>query len=127
MARKKSVYFSAKPAHEKSEHPADTRASDTSSLRGEFIPAAASIAADAHPVSGDAGFGPVARTVYTAVYLLSFGCVFGTMIVGRLVPGRDVIARGIGDGARAAKDAVSALDERGEKIRAAFQEAVLKA
>lgn len=121
MARKKSVSFSAKPLHVD-----DGIGVHTSAVGGEFVPAAASALPDAPPVGPAPNLGLLGWTVYGAVYALSFSCVFGSMLVGRLLPGRDIVARGIGDGAQAAKRVVGALEGRREQVDAAFQEAGLR-
>lgn len=122
MARKKSVSISAKPAHS-----SDPPGAGATSLVGDFMPADVSVADDGALVVSEAGLGVLGRSVYRAVYVLSFGCVFSTMLLGRLVPGRDIIAKGIGDGAQAAKQAVGGIHGRGEKVHAARREAGLQA
>ncbi|MDD2768366.1 MAG: hypothetical protein PHT19_06505 [Methylococcus sp.] len=49
-----------------------------------------------------AGNGLIARAVYGSVYCLSFGVVFGALVLGKLVPGRRLIAKGLQDGTAAA-------------------------
>ncbi|MCU0735445.1 MAG: hypothetical protein MUF20_07965 [Methylotetracoccus sp.] len=110
MAKKKSVSISVKPAHV----PAVT-AGGTSAMTGDVIPLTAPASGDAAALGADCGMGLIARTVYGAVYALSFGCVFGALMVVRIVPGRDLLAKGICDGARAARQTAGWLPGSVEK------------
>jgi hypothetical protein len=46
--------------------------------------------------------GLIAKAVYGSVYCLSFGVVLGALVLGRLIPGRQLIAKGLEDGTAAA-------------------------
>jgi hypothetical protein len=54
----------------------------------------------------------VSRVVYSSCYYVSFGVVFPTMLVANIVPGGDVLASGLLDGASAAKSAVAGRKEK---------------
>jgi putative methionine-R-sulfoxide reductase with GAF domain len=47
----------------------------------------------------------LSKTVYGGFYYLSYGVVFGSLIVGKLIPKNSAMAHGIHDGAIAARDA----------------------
>jgi hypothetical protein len=49
----------------------------------------------------------VSRAAYSSCYYVSFGVVFPTMLVATVVPGGDVLASGLLDGASAARSAVA--------------------
>ncbi len=120
MARRKSISFSAKPLPVGEGH---GRAG--SSLNGAFIPAAAAPS----PIATAPRLCLLGRAVYGAVYALSFGCVFGTMLIGRLVPGREIIARGIIDGAQAARQVAGGREEvtEQEQMRVVSRQAGFRA
>lgn len=123
MARRKSVMFSAKPVPA-----AGPGESDASLLVADFTPAASSFNDNTLLLKGsDAGLSLIGRSVYRAVYVLSFGCVFSTLLLGRLVPGRDIIAKGMADGAVAAKEAAGVLQGRGGRVGAPLREAGMQA
>jgi hypothetical protein len=48
-----------------------------------------------------AGF--IGRAVYGTLYCLSYGVVFGAMVVGSIIPGSGLIGRALRDGAAAAQ------------------------
>lgn len=110
MAKKKSVSISVKPAHV----PAVT-AGEAPAVTGDVIPLTAPASGHAAALDADSGMGLIARTVYGAVYALSFGCVFGALMVARIVPGRDLLAKGVSDGARAARQTAAWLPGSVEK------------
>lgn len=98
MAQRKSVKLSTRPVHV-----SDSLGGGTKAVSGDFIPAETPLT-NATGTSGiDPGYGFLAQTVYGTVYALSFGCVLTAMLVSRIVPGQEILSRGIGDGARAAK------------------------
>lgn len=118
MATRKSVKFSAKPAQD-----ASGVGGGRAPLSGDFIPAALGLGETSPVFDPITHCGFVGRTVYRAVYAVSFGCVFGSMILARLLPGREIIAKGIGDGAHAAKEAAVALESDIQRVPAAYREA----
>lgn len=54
----------------------------------------------------------VSRVVYSSCYYVSFGVVFPTMLVANIVPGGDVLASGLLDGASAARSAIAVRKEK---------------
>lgn len=54
----------------------------------------------------------VSRVVYSSSYYLSFGVVFPTMLVANIVPGGEVLASGLVDGASAARSAIAGRKEK---------------
>lgn len=54
----------------------------------------------------------VSRVIYSSSYYLSFGVVFPTMLVANIVPGGEVLATGLLDGASAARSAIAGRKEK---------------
>lgn len=54
--------------------------------------------------------GLIAKIVYGSVYCLSFSVVLGALVLGKLVPGRQVIAKGLQDGTAAARQSLTWLE-----------------
>ncbi len=57
------------------------------------------------------GPGPVGRAVYNTVYCVSYGVVFGALMIGKLIPGSGLVGRALRDGADSARQD---FDERNE-------------
>ena len=55
----------------------------------------------------------LSRFAYSTSYYASFGVVFPTLLVAKVIPGGETIAAGLIEGASAAKDAVGAMKNRG--------------
>lgn len=116
MARKKTVSISRKPT--------------LGPLTGVGAePAVSASVAETEPAAANpgvppcAGFapapGPLARAVYGAAYCLSYGLVFGVVLVGKLVPGSGLIGRGLRDGGGSALRYFDAEPEKPDFARAA--------
>jgi hypothetical protein len=56
------------------------------------------------PLPATAGF--ISRCLYSTFYYTSYGVVFPTLFVANVVPGMGAVARGLADGATAAREAV---------------------
>ena len=52
--------------------------------------------------------GFVSRLTYTTCYAVSYGVVFPALLVARAVPKENAVVNGLMDGARAARDAITA-------------------
>lgn len=75
--------------------------------------------AEQSPSSKPEKIGLIGLPFYCAVYAVSFGVVFGSIILGKLIPGRAVIARGLQDGSDSAKQAARFF-QRKQKNAVAF-------
>lgn len=64
---------------------------------------AAAAATNVMPAIGEA----IAKTVYGACYYVSFGVTFAALSVAKLIPSGSAAAKGLHDGAEAAKEAAS--------------------
>lgn len=53
-----------------------------------------------------ASTGLIARAVYGSVYCVSFGVVFSALVLGKLIPGRRLVAKGLLDGTMAARQSM---------------------
>ena len=103
MAKRKSVTLSRRPIHNTSAEEGMAHAT----LSGDFIPAdVPSLDKGQAPPAQFQG-GPLAHAAYGLAYGLSFGCVFSAIVLSRMLPGHAIVARGLGDGAVAAKRAAS--------------------
>ena len=103
MSRKKTISISRKPTLTQDE--ADT-AKVAYTMRSPMLPDGAmrTEGTDASDyVSLKPRYGILAKTIYGVVYSLSFGAVFGTLILWKLVPGSGMIGHAMIDGADAAK------------------------
>lgn len=96
MAQRKSVKLSTRPVH------AAEATRGLSALGGNFISSDEAETREAGARSTGSDYGLLAQAVYGTVYALSFGCVFSAILVSRFLPGQEIVARGIGNGARAA-------------------------
>ncbi len=66
--------------------------------------------------------GAVSRAVYKAFYAASYGVVFGSLLVGKLIPKNGVIETALHDGATAAHEAFEELEkERLSKVEEALE------
>jgi hypothetical protein len=54
----------------------------------------------------------VSRSVYNTCYAISYGVVFPTMLIVRMVPKDNAVVHGLVDGARAATDMVDEMKAR---------------
>ncbi|MEW6037475.1 MAG: hypothetical protein AB1648_04385 [Pseudomonadota bacterium] len=116
----------------------------TSKPRGStlsLVPAAEEKAARASgppTAQGDAFRGPaksgppaveglIAKAVYGSVYCLSFGVVLGALVLGKLIPGRQLIAKGLQDGTAAARQSLNWLETQRGGTAAGIDERVLEA
>lgn len=107
MAQRKSVKLSTRPVHA-----SDTIGGGASAVSGDFIPADTPVTTAGTASGSEPVYGPLAQAVYGTVYALSFGCVFGAMLVSRILPGQEILARGIGDGARAARRVATSIGKQ---------------
>ncbi|AAU91505.1 MULTISPECIES: hypothetical protein [Methylococcus] len=71
--------------------------------------------------------GLVAKAVYGSVYCLSFSVVLGALVLGKLIPGRRVIAKGLQDGAAAARQSLTWLETPRSSPAPGFGPSTLKA
>ncbi|QXP84504.1 hypothetical protein [Methylococcus sp. Mc7] len=67
-------------------------------------------AAPADAFRGPANSGLIAKAVYGSVYCLSFGVVLSALVLGKLIPGRQLIAKGLQDGTAAARQSLTWLE-----------------
>lgn len=102
MAKRKSVTLSRRPIHNTSAEEGMAHAT----LSGDFIPAGVP-SLDTGQAPAQFQSGPLAHAAYGLAYGLSFGCVFSAIVLSRMLPGHAIVARGLGDGAVAAKRAAS--------------------
>jgi hypothetical protein len=63
----------------------------------------------------------VSKTIYATCYYTSYGFVFPTLLIVSLLPLENAVGYGLGDGARAAKDAVADLKAQRKARREARQ------
>ncbi|MFO1418499.1 MAG: hypothetical protein U1E83_07485 [Methylotetracoccus sp.] len=122
MARKKSVSISAKPAGVREPERATEPASGTVPL-DELFHAPLSGQAPAAEPEHDDEFGWFGRGVYRGIYAVSYGVVLGVIFIGKAVPGRRCIARGMHDGTTAARRTAASFEQRAAKARDAVAEA----
>ena len=117
MNRKKTISISSKPS---------LTQSGTGSVKTDFTLHGA-IKLQAGPASTEAldhaskepAHGLFAKTLYGAVYSLSFGAVFGTLIFCKLIPGGRIIRRAMNDGSHSAQRALMNLEGKTESGRPA--------
>lgn len=104
MARKKTIPISRKPT-------GGPMRRGSSEPFGSGSPAAIEAASGPGAGSSEASrqcapkpaSGPLGRVLYGAVFGLSYGVVFTAILVGRLIPGSDLIGRGLRDGGDSAQ------------------------
>lgn len=94
MARKKPITISRKPTAE-------------TIIRFDSIPPLHRDSFQAQPlnsspVKSSQSINPLGKAVYGTVYCLSYGVVFGALIIGSLIPGSALIGRALQEGAEAA-------------------------
>lgn len=81
-----------------------------SSVADAMEEAAAGMRDDADPGAPDEqaaeALGDAAKALYTTCYYLSFGVVFASVYVARMIPSDNTMVRGFRDGARSACDSV---------------------
>ena len=99
MARKKTVSLSRKPSLDETSAVAIEAADEASlpPLNLKLQPYAESL--------GDSKAGsrcPVVQVVYGTVYCMSYGVVYGVILLGKLIPGSKLLGHAMQDGATAA-------------------------
>jgi hypothetical protein len=124
MAKRKSVNLSTRPIHE----PSGTHGIPDAAVTGDFIPADAPASGREQGTPARFSGGPLAQAAYGVAYVISFGCVFSGLMISRVLPGQAILARGLGDGAEAAKRAatgfgvcVSGHGDRGSRADASLR------
>lgn len=131
MARKKTVAISRKPSVSAPPAPAEAAAANpeaNAAPEASRPPAGAASRHDDAPrrearPPEPAIAGPLGRMVYGTVFSLSYGVVYGVILIGQLIPGGRLIGRGLRDGATAAR---RDFDQRAA-VAAALAEASLPA
>jgi hypothetical protein len=114
MARKKTVSISRKPSAEDAA-PEDSGASaNPSPLAMTLQPYAEILEDEASPLS----LGPVGKVVYGTVFCLSYGVVFGAILLGQFIPGSRVLGHALQDGAASARRSFE--DKPGRRAKAAL-------
>lgn len=105
MAKRKSVNLSTRPIHE----PSGTHGFSDAALTGDFMPADASSSGSEQGTPARFSGGPLAQAAYGVAYVIAFGCVFSGLMISRVLPGQEIFAKGLGDGAEAAKRAATGV------------------
>lgn len=76
---------------------------------------------------GSAKPGLIAKAVYGSVYCLSFGVVLSALVLGKLIPGRQLIAKGLQDGTAAARQSLTWLETQRDSAAPGADQSTLKA
>ena len=120
MSRKKSVTISRKPTPK--QEPAVTADGAISPGNSQVSVEVMKTQARDAPAcaSSVVGCGLLVMTAYSVVYFLSFGAVFGALMLGAMVPGSAVLARAMNEGTNAAKRAFKHFE--GHEERSAQEE-----
>ncbi|QJD31038.1 hypothetical protein [Methylococcus geothermalis] len=71
--------------------------------------------------------GLFAKAVYRSVYCLSFGVVLSALVLGKLIPGRRLIAKGLQDGTMAARQSLNWFETQRDVTAPGMDESGLKA
>ena len=124
MSRKKSVTISRKPRAQS--QPVATEALEVqesipeSATSEHFAAVTANITEEftGEPGSEDkasVSFGFFGKALYGTTYCMSYGVVFGALLIGKLLPGKDIILQAMTDATDSAKRAFTGLGKRQEK------------
>lgn len=117
MARKKTVSISAKPSAQTL--PLVLEDAELFSEQTSTPPPFANNPVHDSPAADEIRLNPIGRVVYGTVYCLSYGVVFSAMLLGKIIPGSGLIARGMHDGADAAQHVFESAAQSRDQSKAA--------